>query len=56
MTAKGRVLVSIPEYYENAGSDYMIGTPYPACSADSAFVKSCYFNQATLTLTIEYEF
>lgn len=56
MTAAGRVVLNLPQYYERAGSDQMIPTSSPACSAEQADVTSCFFNVATRVLTLNYSF
>lgn len=30
--ASGKVIITVPEYYTNAGSNYMISTTLPSCT------------------------
>jgi hypothetical protein len=47
----------MPEYYTDAGSDYMISSTAPSCTAQSTItVLSCVFSNASRLLTISYEF
>jgi len=53
----GFITVTLPEYYKNAGSDYMISKTSPTCSAQSTItVLRCTFDNGTRTLKISYEF
>lgn len=53
----GSISITMPEYYTDAGSDYMISTTSPSCTAQSTVtVNSCVFANGSRQLTIGYEF
>ena len=53
----GFITVTLPEYYKNAGSDYMISKTSPTCSAQSTItVSRCSFDNGSRTLKMSYEF
>ena len=54
MLEEGTLVVNFPMYYENSGSDQMIGES-PSCSADGLTIKDCIFNSASRQLTIIYQ-
>eukprot|EP00347_Sterkiella_histriomuscorum_P010553 403375847 len=58
LKARGLVIIGIPSYYTNSGSNYMIGSNTPTCSGDmtskTITVNSCTFSGASLQLTVSY--
>lgn len=56
MSSVGTLVINFPLYYENSGSDQMIGEINPSCSADDKLtITNCIFNFASRQLTISYE-
>jgi hypothetical protein len=41
--ASGIVIVSVPEYFTNAGSNYIIGSNNPTCTGTLITVSNCVF-------------
>lgn len=57
ISASGSVTVIFPEYYTNAGSDYMISSKTPTCSSNSGItVSSCSFDSNSKSLTLKYSY
>lgn len=57
LAASGTIAITIPVYYTSAGSDYMISTSSPTCTAQSTItVTSCTFVISSRQIEIEYEF
>ena len=58
LKASGRIIITIPQYYVNAGGTYLIGSTAPLCTATMASVtvtiNSCTFSGAALQLTVVY--
>ena len=48
-------MVNFPNYYQDAGSDQMIGTISPSCSSDGLEISACEFNPSSRILTVRYE-
>ena len=55
MAGEGSVILELPDYYEDAGSDQMIGLTSPSCSSDELTIIDCEFNMASRILTVTYE-
>ena len=57
LTAQGYIVLHIPEYYKDAGKDYMVTNKVPEpCSCSAGKVTSCEFDTMNAQVQIRYEF
>ena len=57
LTANGFIILTIPEYYEDAGQETMISQKEPTpCTCDNGIVLDCKFSLRNMQLLIQYEF